>query len=107
MYSFENPTFFLVFRRRVSYLKQKSVLTLSTRHLFSDVKGFIPCHRFLSSNMPPVVPKTDPIKIVEDLIKNNRIAVFSKTTCPYCIKVVTTCFFFLIFTGFSMSFISG
>lgn len=37
--------------------------------------------------MPPVVPKTDPIKIVEDLVKNNRIAVFSKTTCPYCIKV--------------------
>ncbi|XP_046655246.1 thioredoxin reductase 1, cytoplasmic-like isoform X2 [Daphnia pulicaria] len=37
--------------------------------------------------MAPVVPKTDPITVVEDLIKNNRIAVFSKTTCPFCIKV--------------------
>ena len=37
--------------------------------------------------MAPVLPKTDPIQIVDQLISGNRIAVFSKTTCPFCRKV--------------------
>ncbi|KZS14998.1 thioredoxin reductase 1, cytoplasmic isoform X1 [Daphnia magna] len=73
--------------RRVSYLKQKSVIALTRRHLISDIQGFIPCQRYTTSTMAPVIPKGDPIQIIDNLIKNNRIAIFSKTTCPFCMKV--------------------
>jgi hypothetical protein len=56
--------------------------------------------------MAPVIPKTDPIKIVEDLIKNNRIAVFSKTTCPFCMKVMLKYVFFYLLI-FLLSIVAG
>lgn len=37
--------------------------------------------------MAPIIPKGEPTQIVDQFIKNNRIAVFSKTTCPFCSKV--------------------
>lgn len=37
--------------------------------------------------MAPIIPKGEPVQIMDQLIKDNRIAVFSKITCPFCTKV--------------------
>ena len=42
--------------------------------------------RTLTTKMPPVAQSSAAQK-AEDFIKNNKIAVFSKSYCPFCIKV--------------------
>lgn len=39
--------------------------------------------------MPPVVNGDDPSAAVAQLIKDNSVMVFSKTTCPFCSKMKT------------------
>lgn len=41
---------------------------------------------YSKQTMPPV-DKAPVEKYVEDLIEHNRIVIFSKTTCPWCVKV--------------------
>ena len=40
--------------------------------------------------MPPVVNGDDPGAAVAQLIKDNSVMVFSKTTCPFCLKLKST-----------------
>ena len=42
-----------------------------------------------TTNMPPVVNGDDPSAAVAQLIKDNSVMVFSKTTCPFCTKMKT------------------
>lgn len=37
--------------------------------------------------MPPVDAPTKVDKFVEDTIRDNKVVIFSKSTCPYCVKV--------------------
>jgi len=43
-----------------------------------------------TSTMPPVVNGDDPSAAVAQLIKDNSVMVFSKTTCPFCLKLKST-----------------
>ena len=40
--------------------------------------------------MPPVVNVDDPSAAVAQHIKDNSVMVFSKTTCPFCLKLKST-----------------
>jgi len=37
--------------------------------------------------MPPLNKSDDALKLIEDAIKENKVAIFSKTYCPFCTKV--------------------
>lgn len=41
-----------------------------------------------SSKMPPVDTSTSVASYVEKLIAENKIVIFTKTTCPWCVKVI-------------------
>jgi len=40
-----------------------------------------------SSRMPPISGNNSVQDYVEKLLKENKIVIFSKTTCPWCVKV--------------------
>ena len=40
--------------------------------------------------MPPIVTEGDPKEAVTQLIKDHSVMVFSKSTCPFCIKLKKT-----------------
>jgi len=43
-----------------------------------------------TSTMPPIVNGDDPSALVDQHIKDNSVMVFSKTTCPFCLKLKST-----------------
>ena len=62
-------------------------LPLHRRQMFSYLSSVLSSWSSSSRNMSASTSTalaTDTPKLVEDLIANNRIAVFSKSWCPYC-----------------------
>jgi len=61
-------------------------LRFITRHNLISTIG---CN-LSTSTMPPIVNGDDPSALVAQHIKDNSVMVFSKTTCPFCLKLKST-----------------
>jgi len=74
------------------HLLKKSSLVKSSNNRFSNLikkssvqSTFINKHTSFYSSMAPIIVNYD--SYVEKLITDTRVLIFSKTTCPFCVKV--------------------
>jgi glutaredoxin len=74
---------FKVLSTGLSETQQSQVSIFNFRHNLISTIG---CN-LSTSTMPPVVNVDDPIAAVAQHIKDNNVMVFSKTTCPFCLKL--------------------
>ena len=44
-------------------------------------------HTGVTCQTSKMAPVSSPMEVVENYIKNNKVMVFSKTTCPFCTKI--------------------
>nr|QWA14832.1 thioredoxin reductase [Diaphanosoma celebensis] len=53
----------------------------------SNISSFLPLKKFSPFTMPPVNPKPSCLQKIDEFVRTSKVAVFSKSFCPFCIRV--------------------